>query len=73
MERCGRGRACRSVWSWVRLLGVTWEVVELDSTSWGGDVGQWMVELGDGEVLGRSIELGGTGMSPEVNEEARRA
>ena len=29
--------------------------------------------MGDGEVLERSIELGGAGRSPEVNEEARRA
>ena len=29
--------------------------------------------MGDGEVLGRSIELGGTGRSPEVNEEVGRA
>ena len=39
----------------------------------GGDASRWMVELGDGEVLGRSVELGGTGRSLEVNEDAGRA
>ena len=32
-----------------------------------------MVGLGDGEVLGRSSELGSAERSPEVNEEAGRA
>ena len=38
-----------------------------------GDAGQWEVELGDREVLERSVELSGAGRSPEVNEEAGRA
>ena len=46
--------------------------VELDDTCW-GDVGRREVGLGDGEVRGRSVELGGAGRSLEVNNEARKA
>ena len=46
--------------------------VELDNTCW-GDPGWQDVRLGDGEVLKSSVELGGAGRSPKVNDEAGRA
>ena len=38
----------------------------------GGDAGRQEVKLGDGEVLLRSVELGDSRMSLEVDEEAGR-
>ena len=39
----------------------------------GGDASRREVGLGDGEVLGRSVECDGARRSPEVNDEAGRA
>ena len=62
MERCGQGRACRPVGSWVGCWELLGRSVELDGIGW-GVAGRREVNLGDGEVLGRFVELDSVGRS----------